>query len=522
MPATVGVDFGSYDQSFFLADEVRAAVKVAFDAWTRRFDYTTGNYSVTFSFTKYNPTPPYGSILKGDTFVQVGAFGGTPVVMPLFGLNVVGRNGAAPNTPTLQLVVSQFADYNLFDGVSTTDLEREFEHALGVRSSRGTAPAVPAPSGATTVFDFNVAGIENPATTRPVGLPLFTNGPNAVVAFQAAGGRGPLALSSHDASVLASLPQNGGIAVNTSYIPSQQVTDLDAALLRDAGMPALSNQEIVEHQIARLYFADYGRVATGTELTGSTRYYNAAIAAGQAPAAILATIGAALVSDPAQASNLASLSPADFVKTAYQNTFGRDPDAQTASAIAQYVAGAGTAGRGAVLAALTDTDEARGRLSANPNVTYAGTVEAQTARLYDTAFGRTADSGGYAQYTRALISSFTLKQAAMSFLQSGEFAARYGASPSDQALVDGLYQNTLGRAPDTAGEAQYLRALASGAFDRADLVVAFSESGEHIALMAQRVGAQDAAGLYVNTQTPLGLLPVLSGTSVYPGAAVSG
>ena len=292
-------------------------------------------------------------------------------------------------------------------------------------------------------------------------------------------------------------------------------------MLRDAGLPALTDQEVVEHQIARLYFAAYGRIATGMELTGATRYYNAALSVGTPSAAILATIGAALVSDPALASGLASVPAADFVRTVFQNTYGRAVDDQTLSAITQFLGASGTLGRGAVLYGLTDTDEARGRLSANANVTYSGTVEAQAARLYDTAFGRDADPGGFAQYTRALMNGFTLKQAAISFLQSGEFAARYGASPTDQALVDGLYQNTLGRAPDAAGEAQYLRALASGIFDRADLVVAFSESGEHIGLMAQRVGARDAAGLFLNPQTPLGLIPVLSGTVPYP-AAVSG
>ena len=218
---------------------------------------------------------------------------------------------------------------------------------------------------------------------------------------------------------------------------------------------------------------------------------------------------------------MAALPAADFVRTVFQNTFGRAVDDWTLSAITQYLAGTGTLGRGAVLYALTDTDEARGRLSANANVTYAGTVEAQTARLYDTAFGRAADPGGFTTYTGALVNGATLKQVAMAFLGSAEFATRYGASPSDQALVDGLYQNTLGRAPDAAGEALYVRALAAGAFNRADLIVAFSESSEHIGLMAQRVGATNAAGLFLNTQTPLGLIPVLSGTTPFPGA-VSG
>ena len=147
-------------------------------------------------------------------------------------------------------------------------------------------------------------------------------------------------------------------------------------------------------------------------------------------------------------------------------------------------------------------------------------MEAQTARLYDTAFGRDADPGGFTQYTSALINGTTLKQVAMSFLGSPEFATRYGAAPSDQALVDALYTNTLGRAPDAAGEALYLRALASGSLDRADLLVAFSESAEHVNLVAQRASARDASGLFVNTQPQLGIIPVLSGSTPY--GSVSG
>jgi len=100
---------------------------------------------------------------------------------------------------------------------------------------------------------------------------------------------------------------------------------------------------------------------------------------------------------------------------------------------------------------------------------------------------------------------------ALSFLGSAEFASRYSAAPSDQALVDALYQNALQRAPDAAGEAQYVRALASGQFSRADLVVAFSDSNEHINLVAQRAGARDAMGFNVDLVPHLGVIPVISG-----------
>ena len=512
MPATINVQVVN---NYYDITGLAAPIIAAFDAWLSHFDYTTGSYTINVSTYKQPGGNPSGVLGGGDTYVQVGAAGGKAVLEPLFGLNVVGRNGDEPDTPPLAL---SFSAVDPGDEVAET--ERDFENALGVRSFQGYS-VLPSPAGGDTVYDGALTQTTVTASPTNVYQALSFNGPNAEAVFG-----GPVPLLSMDGSFVSLAQGAAGASVNqNSYgqSPASSIQPLDVAMLRDAGLPALSDQEVVEHQIARLYFAAYGRVATGAELTASTMYYQAALAAGAtAGPAILATIGAALASGSVFAGEHGQLSDADFVRVAYQNTFGRAVDGQLQSAITQYLASAGTAGRGAVLASLTDTDEARGRLSANPNVTYSGTVEAQTARLYDTAFGRAADPGGYAQYTRALINGLTLKQAAVSFLGSGEFATRYGASPSDQALVDGLYQNTLGRAPDAAGEAQYVRALASGGFDRADLVVAFSESSEHIALMAQRVGATDAAGLFLSTQTPLGLVPVLSGTAVYPSGGVTG
>jgi len=77
--------------------------------------------------------------------------------------------------------------------------------------------------------------------------------------------------------------------------------------------------------------------------------------------------------------------------------------------------------------------------------------------------------------------------------------------------VDALYQNALHRAPDAAGEAQYVRALASGQFSRADLLVAISDSQEHIDLVAQRAGARDAGGFNLDLSPHLGTIPVIRG-----------
>lgn len=507
--------------TFTAGNFLRSNISAAFDQWVNRFDYTTGNYTINVNVgsSAAAEADPSGVRLSGDTYVQIGTSGGIAITEPLFGLNVVGRNGPVPAAPALTLNSPGPTSF------AQSALVREFEHALGARSARGTS-AVPGPAGGRTLYDGSVVD-----TTLAQGqAPQLAFAGSDTQAFFG----GPVPLSPLDGSTVslgATIPYGSANEYSSSDQPAFAVQALDVVMLRDAGLPALTDQEILEHQIARLYFGALGRVATGAELTASARYYLDALpptlnarpglgaAAGQQ---VLGGIGSALVSGSEFASRYGALSNADYVRTVYQNTFGRAVDAQTLSAMAQYLTSYGTVGRGAVLFTLTDLLEARGRLSANANVTYSGTVEAQAARLYDTAFGRAADSGGYAQYTRALINGFTLKQAAVSFLQSGEFTTRYGASPSDQALVDGLYQNTLGRAPDAAGEAQYMRALASGLFDHADLVVAFSESSEHIGLMAQHAGARDAAGLFLNTQTPLGLIPVLSGTAPYPAGASSG
>ena len=190
-----------------------------------------------------------------------------------------------------------------------------------------------------------------------------------------------------------------------------------------------------------------------------------------------------------------------------QNVLGRPGDAADVQTFVA-VLDAGNS-RSALLAGFADSDEARGRLNGNPNVAYAATAEAQVARVYDTAFGRDADPAGFNLFTQAVINGTSLQQVALSFLASPEFTNRYGASPSDQALVDGLYQNTLQRAPDAAGEALFVQALASG-LSRVDLLVSFSDSQEHINLVAQRAGARDAAGYNVDLQPHLGIIPVVS------------
>jgi Ca2+-binding RTX toxin-like protein len=119
-------------------------------------------------------------------------------------------------------------------------------------------------------------------------------------------------------------------------------------------------------------------------------------------------------------------------------------------------------------------------------VTDTSSSAAQVYRLYGATLGRQPDAGGLKGWASAIDSgSLTLKQAAAGFMESQEFAARYG-NPEDKAFVTLLYKNVLGREPDATGLDTWTAALAGGK-SRADVVLDFSESAENIGLSSASV-----------------------------------
>jgi hypothetical protein len=105
---------------------------------------------------------------------------------------------------------------------------------------------------------------------------------------------------------------------------------------------------------------------------------------------------------------------------------------------------------------------------------------AQVARLYDTAFNRPPDLGGFLANKAALDGGATLDQLVRSFEQSPEFTARYGGpGVAPQTLVNALYVNALDRPADAAGLNFWAQQIQSGAATREQVIIAFSESLEH-------------------------------------------
>ena len=178
-------------------DAVRQSVLGAFYEWARHFDYTAGVYALNIS---YQPrlSPIVGAnaaAIYGDTYLAVGTdpLNGRQEVAPAFGLGVAARSGVSPTVPPLTLFINPTNLVNT-GGNIVAPLEREFGHALGIRSFRGSALNQPFPAGSETTYDLSVRGVE--ADRRgPSSNPLTFFGPNAQVAYG-----GPVPLSSADAS----------------------------------------------------------------------------------------------------------------------------------------------------------------------------------------------------------------------------------------------------------------------------------------------------------------------------------
>jgi Ca2+-binding RTX toxin-like protein len=128
---------------------------------------------------------------------------------------------------------------------------------------------------------------------------------------------------------------------------------------------------------------------------------------------------------------------------------------------------------------------------------YAMDAATQVYRLYQATLDRVPDQAGQIGWTEALVTGAnTLPGVAAGFVGSREFQNVYGAL-DDTGFVQLLYQNVLNRAADAGGLQGWLNALAGGA-SRADVVVGFANSREFINTTTA------AAVTYTDARSPAG------------------
>lgn len=205
-----------------------------------------------------------------------------------------------------------------------------------------------------------------------------------------------------------------------------------------------------------------------------------------------------------------------FVTLLYRNVLGREPDAPGMQTWTSALAGGKS--RSDVVLDFSESGE-------NIDLTSPGVEQglwlrddaaAQVARLYHTTLNRLPDAEGLVTWTNALRSGDTLLGISDDFTGSPEFISRYG--PLDNAgFTTLLYNNVLGRQPDSSGLAAWTESIDSGK-PRAEVVVGFSESTEHqnqrapfiddgIILDGQaQAGQVETAGLASSATTPSGWL----------------
>ena len=107
----------------------------------------------------------------------------------------------------------------------------------------------------------------------------------------------------------------------------------------------------------------------------------------------------------------------------------------------------------------------------------ATTVQPVT-RLYMAVLGRAPDRGGLAFWSGRRKAGVDLSVLAAQVMGSPEYSARFG-SPTDAGFVDLLYRHVLDREADPAGRAFWVDHLVAGRWNRAGVLLYFSESPEN-------------------------------------------
>jgi len=111
----------------------------------------------------------------------------------------------------------------------------------------------------------------------------------------------------------------------------------------------------------------------------------------------------------------------------------------------------------------------------------------QVYRLYQASFDRTPDAEGLSHNINLMDGGMSLKEMANSFANSAEFGVLFGSNTNDTEFLNAMYNNVLDRDPDAVGLAGWQERLSDGSYDRADVLIGFSESLENQNTVGQAI-----------------------------------
>jgi hypothetical protein len=225
-------------------------------------------------------------------------------------------------------------------------------------------------------------------------------------------------------------------------------------------------------QVYRLYEATLNRAPDQEGLTNWTNSLNSG--------ASLQNVANGFVASAEFQADYGNLDNTGFVTLLYQNVLHRAPDTSGLNSWVNAL-NSGQDTRAQVVVGFTESQEDINDLAApvQQGLWVGNLFAAEVARLYDAVLARLPDSSGLANWVSALNAGTSLQTVAGDFVASAEFQTVYG-SLDNTGFVTLLYENVLHRAPDTAGLSNWVTALSSGQDTRAQVVLGFSESPEHI------------------------------------------
>jgi hypothetical protein len=105
--------------------------------------------------------------------------------------------------------------------------------------------------------------------------------------------------------------------------------------------------------------------------------------------------------------------------------------------------------------------------------------QGSATRLYTAYFSRLPDLKGLAYWVGKLQTGTPLRTVSSSFAASSEFKRTYGSLNND-AFVDLIYRNVLGRPGDASGRAYWIGQLNANRQTRGGVMIGFSESNEFV------------------------------------------
>lgn len=113
--------------------------------------------------------------------------------------------------------------------------------------------------------------------------------------------------------------------------------------------------------------------------------------------------------------------------------------------------------------------------------------------LYEQVLGRLADPEGLTYWVKQINKGASLQDIAQAMAQSPEFLLRYG-TPSEEQLVEALYEAILKRLPDVQGLSHWVEALVVNDMTEGLLIVSLLQSTESQAVSVQQLSTD---GLFI-------------------------